>query len=364
MTDSTEQQARLALDKAKAALRQRDRKNAHFWAAKAASINPDLEEAWLILAAAGTPSASIYYLKRALDINPNSKQAHQGMIWAIERYQSEESGKGEKASSPLEETSAPASEEKTSVESEKVDGKKKKKKKNGLARFLPFLLGLLLIAAIAISVGITMPPRWIVFAENPSSIRPTGVLQKPSLTPTQTFTPTPTATPTNTPTPTPTPTPTATPTFTPTPTSTPTATRTPVPPLPTFTPQIYEVDVAPRDEDRWIDVNLSTQQLFAYEKNTLVGSFLVSTGTWEHPTITGQYRIYVKYRYTDMRGPGYYLPDVPYTMYFYSGYGIHGTYWHNNFGHPMSHGCINMRTSDAEWLFYWASVGTLVNIHY
>jgi len=60
----------------------------------------------------------------------------------------------------------------------------------------------------------------------------------------------------------------------------------------------------------------------------------------------------------------YYLPDVPYTMYFYDGYGIHGTYWHDNFGTPMSHGCVNMRTSEAAWLFDFADVGTLVNVHY
>jgi lipoprotein-anchoring transpeptidase ErfK/SrfK len=104
--------------------------------------------------------------------------------------------------------------------------------------------------------------------------------------------------------------------------------------------------------------------LYAYEGDTVVNSFLVSTGVAAYPTVTGQYYIYVKYLSTLMTGPGYYLPDVPYTMYFYEGYGIHGTYWHNNFGHPMSHGCVNMRTSDAEWMFNWASVGTLVNIHY
>lgn len=114
----------------------------------------------------------------------------------------------------------------------------------------------------------------------------------------------------------------------------------------------------------WIDIDLGDQMLYAYDGNEIVGSFVVSTGVAAHPTVTGQYYIYVKYLYTDMSGPGYYLPDVPYTMYFYSGYGIHGTYWHNNFGVPMSHGCVNMRTSDAEWLFNWASVGTLVNIHY
>ena len=115
---------------------------------------------------------------------------------------------------------------------------------------------------------------------------------------------------------------------------------------------------------RWIDVNLSAQRLTAYQGNTAVRSTLVSTGLSRTPTPTGRYRVYVKYASTPMSGPGYYLPNVPYTMYFYRGYGLHGTYWHSNFGRPMSHGCINLPTSEARWLYNWASVGTLVNIHY
>ena len=66
-----------------------------------------------------------------------------------------------------------------------------------------------------------------------------------------------------------------------------------------------------------------------------------------------------------MAGPGYYLPDVPYVMYFYESYGLHGTYWHHNFGTPMSHGCINFTIADAGWLFdNWITFGTVVNIHY
>jgi lipoprotein-anchoring transpeptidase ErfK/SrfK len=65
-----------------------------------------------------------------------------------------------------------------------------------------------------------------------------------------------------------------------------------------------------------------------------------------------------------MSGPGYSLPDVPFTMFFYQGYAIHGTYWHNNFGTPMSHGCVNLTIPDAEWIYNWSSVGTLVNVHY
>lgn len=115
--------------------------------------------------------------------------------------------------------------------------------------------------------------------------------------------------------------------------------------------------------ERWIDIDISEQTLRAYQGRELVGAFLVSTGTWRTPTVTGQFEIYIKFRRDDMRGPGYFFEDVPYTMYFHEEYGIHGTYWHDNFGHPMSHGCVNMSTEDAAWMFDFASEGTLVMVH-
>lgn len=115
---------------------------------------------------------------------------------------------------------------------------------------------------------------------------------------------------------------------------------------------------------RWIDVNLRTQRLTAYEGNTPVFSALISGGLPATPTVVGRFAIYSKLTSTRMTGPGYDLPGVPYTMYFYKGYAIHGTYWHNNFGRPMSHGCVNMRTQDAAWLFNWASIGTPVVTHW
>jgi lipoprotein-anchoring transpeptidase ErfK/SrfK len=51
-------------------------------------------------------------------------------------------------------------------------------------------------------------------------------------------------------------------------------------------------------------------------------------------------------------------------MYFYRGYSFHGTYWHNNFGFPMSHGCVNMPTPEAEWLYNFAEVGTPVHVQW
>ena len=198
--------------------------------------------------------------------------------------------------------------------------------------------------------GIPQPPD-----DDPIHPGEIMVVSKPTYTSTFTPTFTPTATFTSTP----------TPTDTPTPTSTDTPTNTP---QPTNTPNSAATNPPEEFPDygdvRWIDVDLSEQMLYAYEGNTIVASFLVSTGVSAFPTVTGQYHIYVKYVSTLMTGPGYYLPNVPYTMYFYKGYGIHGTYWHHNFGHPMSHGCVNMYTPDAEWMFYWASVGTLVNVHY
>jgi len=115
---------------------------------------------------------------------------------------------------------------------------------------------------------------------------------------------------------------------------------------------------------RWIDINLSTQSLVAYEGDTPVYWVTVSTGLSGTPTVTGTYKIYSKYPAIAMSGPGYYLPNVPWTMFFFRGYAIHGAYWHNNFGVPMSHGCVNTPIADGEWLYNFASIGTPVVIHY
>ncbi len=115
---------------------------------------------------------------------------------------------------------------------------------------------------------------------------------------------------------------------------------------------------------RWIEVDLSSQTVRAWQDDIVVRSMVVSTGIARYPTPTGRFHIYAKYPSVTMSGPGYYLPGVPHTMYFYRGYALHGTYWHHNFGHPMSHGCINLTRADAAWLYGWAPVGTLVVIHW
>lgn len=113
-----------------------------------------------------------------------------------------------------------------------------------------------------------------------------------------------------------------------------------------------------------IIVNLSDQRIYAYENGVLMRAVTVSTGLPGTPTVTGDYRVYWKLNSQTMSGPGYYLPGVPWVMYFYQGYAIHGTYWHNNFGQPMSHGCVNLPTPEAQWFFNWAEVGTPVKVNY
>lgn len=107
-------------------------------------------------------------------------------------------------------------------------------------------------------------------------------------------------------------------------------------------------------DEKWIEINVTEQQVTAWEGNVPVLSFLASTGLPNTPTVLGEYNIYWKLESTLMTGPGYYLPEVPYTMYFYAGYALHGAYWHNNFGNPMSHGCVNLSIDNAKALFEWA----------
>jgi hypothetical protein len=115
---------------------------------------------------------------------------------------------------------------------------------------------------------------------------------------------------------------------------------------------------------KWIDVNITKQVLVAYEGTKMVFATLVSSGEDglgepEEGTATkrGIFRIHTKHVTTTMDsevvGEEFELRDVPYVQYFEGGYAIHGAYWHDDFGRPKSHGCINLAPEDARRLFYW-----------
>lgn len=116
-----------------------------------------------------------------------------------------------------------------------------------------------------------------------------------------------------------------------------------------------------------IEVDLTNQRVYAFEGTQKVMEFIVSTGKWGR-TPTGHFTIEYKTRAQKMSGGSkalgtyYYLPNVQYVQFFGNdeipwgrGFSFHEAYWHNNFGTPMSHGCINMRREDAEQLYYWTT---------
>lgn len=129
-----------------------------------------------------------------------------------------------------------------------------------------------------------------------------------------------------------------------------------------WVPTQKDAPSAPLASGKSIVVDLGKQRIFAYQNGKLVYSALTSTGRLGHETPPGDYKIYRKYEKTRMRGPDYDLPDVPWTMYFHGGYGIHGAYWHNVFGRVTSHGCVNLDTSDAKWFYDFAPMGTVVRV--
>ena len=385
-------EARELVIQARESLRRGDKTSARQLGEQAALRAPDLEDAWLILAASEPdPEEALAYARKALELSPESPRAHRAVEWTTGRLKQIESLK----------EFAPVSPPAIPNRAEALTGLPQKPASQPAAALPParstgrkWLVPALLAAGLCVLLGIfaffaLTSPVFASIVRGAAAPAPTQEvlwapvdMTKPEVTPVEqsaeiaqaadTATSVPTEVPA-TEAPTEAPPASATPTEAPTQEPTPAATDTPgtitleiVPDTPTseyVTPK-PDPEVAVGNGKRWIDVDLTNQRVYAYEGDVVVNSFIVSTGTWLTPTVTGSYKIYVKYRSASMSGPGYYLPDVPYIMYFYGDYGLHGTYWHNNFGTPMSHGCVNLRTEEAAWLYSWASVGTVVNVHY
>ena len=119
-------------------------------------------------------------------------------------------------------------------------------------------------------------------------------------------------------------------------------------------------------DEKWIDVNLTTQSLVAFEGEKPVYATLVSTGRTDkenaeknHKTVMGEFRIREKHIAATMEDDGasdgpYSIQDVPWIQYFEGSYALHGAFWHSKFGHERSHGCVNMHPTDARWVFNWS----------
>ena len=384
---------------ARESLRRGDKVTARTLGEQAALLAPDMQDAWLILAASEpNPDDALAYARKALELRPDSPRARKAVEWAAGRLKQAAVLSVSKGHTGHERVEAPAEPAASRVGIPIVREPVKERpavqpKRNSRIVLYAGTLGLLTCAVFALAAwsAISSPAFASILDNAPAPTQENLWAQvdiaKPSLTPIDAGGSVVQAPSTNTPVivaPTEPPLATSTPTELPasTPTDTvviPAATETPgmlamniVEDAPTsaYVLPTYAAPAAPaapsgmRGGVRWIDVDLTKQMVYAYEGDTVVNSFVVSTGLPQTPTVTGKFKIWIKVRIQDMSGPGYYLKDVPFVMYFYEDYGLHGTYWHNNFGTPMSRGCVNLKIPDAEWLYNWASEGTVVNVHY
>jgi lipoprotein-anchoring transpeptidase ErfK/SrfK len=390
-------EARELIVKAREALRRGDKPSARQLGEQAARLMPGMEDVWLVLAAsAPNPRDALAYAQRALKINPQSTRAQRGVEWASQQLRQAGNLQAQTQPKIVPNPAGAASSlpNKRAYQTAIAMPALQRQGRNWLLPILLILAGLMVVSFFAFIV--LTSPMLASLVSRVSAPAPTyeklwaqSEIAKPKAAPaevsgllqsnTGNAPPAADAPPSN-------PEPDVAPTATEVPAATPTAIPTEEPtlvPAASETPPAVVMEIvaepstsessapapsapgyASGNGERWIDVDLTNQAVYAYEGDMIVNSFIVSTGTWLTPTVTGQYKVYVKYRSASMSGPGYYLPDVPYIMYFYKSYGLHGTYWHHNFGTPMSHGCVNLRTEDAAWLYSWASVGTVVNVHY
>ena len=131
---------------------------------------------------------------------------------------------------------------------------------------------------------------------------------------------------------------------------------------------VAEVPVSTTTLARNIVVDLSDQRAYFYENGAVVSSTAMSSGLPGHDTTPGSFRITAKLRSQNMgnpdltKPPNYYTKNVPWVMYFNGDQALHGAYWHNNFGHRMSHGCVNLPVDVAAFLYQWAPMGTEVRV--
>ena len=379
--------AREFIIKARESLRRGDKTTAWQLGEQAALLAPDMADAWLVLAASDPdPQEALAYARKALELEPQSTRAQRAVEWAEGRVPTPqviaESPETIPASAPVVSSPSEKHADQTGVAAPQLAP-------GGRKWLLPALLlgGACILLVLFAFFALTSPVVASLvnsFSRAQENFWAPVDIAKPELTPIEessfvaqpleTATPVPTAAPA-----------TARPTQQPALAPSENPTQTPVLEEPTLAPtetpgeMVMEIvedtptnEYIPPQEQlasvgdgvRWIDVDLTNQRVYAYEGDVVVNSFIVSTGTWRTPTVTGRYKIYIKVRMQDMRGPGYHLRDVPYVMFFHGDYGLHGTYWHNNFGTPMSRGCVNLTIDDSAWLFNWASVGTVVNVHY
>jgi lipoprotein-anchoring transpeptidase ErfK/SrfK len=376
-------------------LRHGNKQAARAWAHRAVEIDPGLEDGWLILAYLAEPRASLEYIKKALEVNPGSSAARQALAEVQRRL--------EKVSkvAPLETSQPPAPPpEKTPAQPPE---KPTRKRRTGWWKMLP-IYGLACVAVGVLTLlvfqsrlaeanslppvrqeAIVLPPaRQEAIVLLPLSTATASVTPQPILSATAAAIPTDSATATDLPTDTVTATAlptepasaTALPTETATSTPVPTETASPTPEaaatleaIPAINSPTQMPPVSPSGEKR-IVVQISEQRLYAYQGDTLIYDFVVSTGA-SHATRIGSFSVLDKIPEAWSDPWGFWMPD--WLGIYWVGYtenGIHAlpvltngnVLWGDALGTPASHGCVVLNPEDARSLYDWADIGTQVEI--
>lgn len=128
------------------------------------------------------------------------------------------------------------------------------------------------------------------------------------------------------------------------------------------------VPISPGRPDKWMKIDIPAQRLICYEGGSAVFETRISSGIYGLGTPLGEFRILYQRHAQRMIGGApddrYDLPGVPFPVYFtWSGVAIHGTYWHNDYGRRHSHGCVNVTSEHARWIFRWVEPHVPYSVH-
>jgi lipoprotein-anchoring transpeptidase ErfK/SrfK len=345
------------------ALTSGNQRAARRWAEQSIRLMPQQEEAWVILGLLAAPQAGVYYMRRALQINPKSKKAQAGLRWALDRYTNSKEGR------------------------RPVPGNRQAQAGSGFSRSLsnPMRkMGLLLSALLLILVGLSMgayekaeaatglpAPGPDVNTQSTSSSKEVSAINTEQITTASSGEDSTSTT-------------AATASEEPAPNLLPAPTATPPPDNPALVQEIIPaasaspaVTAAPTQVlltgPKSIVVSLSQQRLFAYQGNALVFRFIVSTGQGGG-TAVGNFQILDKISDAFSEPWGFWMPywmGIYYATPFLEN-GFHAlpvlpnghTIWGDALGTPVSYGCVVLGTQDAQQLFAWTDIGTQVTIQH
>jgi len=360
-----------ATKNAQSALKQGDKASARYWATLAITLSPDREEPWLLLAALANPHASLGYLNQALKVNPESPRALAGLAWARKRMEETQQTPKIVSSRPIKLLGSASQHAKTApiavsrpVPLQQKPASPPQVIKKTRAFALPVLVSLIILAAMFALAILSVSPVLAFFSSLPvgtpdrsgPAFAPAVLL--PAATGTPVFLPAP-AVETS-------PTPQASPTIEPSPTALPTDTG----------PAVEQSNLSAQElsqvykGSKWILVDISEQHMYVYDGETLVYSFVASTGM-NNGTRAGTFAVQSKI--PNAYGSTWNIWMPSWLGIYYSGgleNGIHAlpilsngaTLWDGYLGTPISYGCVVLGTYEAQLLYDWAEIGTPVII--